>query len=426
MNDVTDLGLGERTTPAGSAQPNRAALAGVRIADLTQYEAGPSCTEILAWLGAEVIKVEEPTKGEIGRHGSTDKPGADGAYFLILNANKCSVTANLKEEQGRDLLRRLIAKSDVFIENFGPGTIERLGFDYEAVARINPAIIYAQIKGFASDGPNANFPCLDILAQAAGGVMSMTGERNGRPLIAGAHVGDTGSGLHCAIGILAALYQRQFTGQGQRIEIAMQEAVIGLSRAKYAAQALVGPGEAVKRSGNSSGRHVYAPCDVYPCKGGGLNDYCYVYIKGAKIRPWENLLRIVGREDLIGNPQFATPKLRVERLDEVNEIVAQWTRQHDKRHVMKTFMEVGVYASAVMDTRDLLDDPHLKKRGAFVTVDHPVRGEFTIPGCPIKMSGSPVEVKAAPLLGADNNDVYGKLLGIPADELAALREQKII
>ena len=426
MNDAADLELHGRTTPAGSAQPNRSALTGVRIVDLTQYEAGPSCTEILAWLGAEVVKVEEPTKGEIGRHGSTDKPGADGAYFLILNANKRSVTANLKEEQGRDLLRRLIAKSDVFIENFGPGTIERLGFDYDAVARINPAIIYAQIKGYPSDGPNAQYPCLDILAQAAGGAMSLTGERGGRPLIAGVHVGDTGAGLHCAIGILAALYQRQFTGQGQRIEVAMQEAVIGLSRAIYAAQALLGPGEAIQRHGNSSARHVYAPADIFPCKGGGPNDYCFIYIKGAQLRPWDALLRVVGREDLIGDANYATPKARSERIAEVNEIVARWSRQHDKRYVMKTMSEAGVYASAVMDTRDLLDDPHLKKRGAFVTVDHPVRGEFTIPGCPIKMSGSPVEVKAAPLLGADNNDVYGKLLGIPAEELTTLREQKII
>jgi formyl-CoA transferase len=256
--------------------------------------------------------------------------------------------------------------------------------------------------------------------------MSMTGERGSRPLIAGVHVGDTGSGLHCAIGVLAALYQRQFTGQGQRIEVAMQEAVISLSRALYAAHPVLKPGEAIPRKGNSSARHVYAPSDIFPCKGGGTNDYCFIHIKGSNVRPWDALLRVAGREDLIGDERYATPKARSERIAEVNDIVTQWTRQHDKRAVMKALGAVGVYASAVMDSRDLENDPHLRKRGAFATVNHPVRGEFTIPGCAIQMSGSPVQVRPAPLLGADNEDVYGELLGITADELSTLREQKII
>src|SRR5215210_4255361 len=211
----------------------RPALAGVKVLDLTQFEAGTSCTETLAWLGAEVIKVEEPTRGDQGRSASSERPGVDSFYFLLLNANKRSITCNLKHPRGAELLRRLIEHADVFIENFGPGVIDRLGFSYQQVSQINPRIIYAQIKGFAPGSPYEKFLAFDMIAQAVGGAMSTTGEPDGRPLKPGPTIGDTGTGLHTAIGILAALYQRQFTGHGQRIEVAMQECVINFGRIAY-------------------------------------------------------------------------------------------------------------------------------------------------------------------------------------------------
>src|SRR5260370_990422 len=301
--------------PAEAARPG--ALHGVRVVDLTQFEAGTSCTQTLAWLGAEVIKVEEPTTGEQGRSASADRPGADSYYFMLLNANKQSVTANLKSEKGRGLLRAFIEKSDVFVENFAPGVIERLGFGYETVCRINPRIVYAQIKGFAPDGPYGKFLAFDMIAQATGGAMAITGEPDGRPLKPGLTIGDTGTGLHCAIGILAALYQRQFTRRGQYLEFA-------------------------------------------------------------------------------------------------------------KHTVMKMLGEAGVPVGAVFDTQELSSDPHLRRRGAFVTVKHPVRGDFTMPGWPVHMSESKVPIEAAPLLGAHNREIYGGLLGLTPDELTTLRDAKAI
>ena len=408
--------------PDEAARPG--ALHGVRVVDLTQFEAGTSCTQTLAWLGAEVIKVEEPTKGEQGRSASADRPGADSYYFMLLNANKQSVTANLKSEKGRGLLRALIEKSDVFVENFAPGVIERLGFGYETVCRINPRIVYAQIKGFAPDGPYGKFLAFDMIAQATGGAMAITGEPDGRPLKPGLTIGDTGTGLHCAIGILAALYQRQFTGRGQYIEVAMQEAVINYARISYASQALWG--KPAPRVGNQSILGTNSPSESYPCKGGGPNDYCYIYTSRATSQHWDRLLKFIGREELVGDSRFATAQMRFKHRDEVDVMVSNWTRKFDKHTVMKMLGEAGVPAGAVFDTQELSSDPHLHRRGAFVTVKHPVRGDFTMPGWPVHMSESKVPIEAAPLLGAHNREIYGGLLGLTPDELTTLRDAKAI
>ena len=400
------------------------ALRGVRVVDLTQFEAGTSCTLTLGWLGAEVIKVEEPTRGEQGRGASTDKKGFDSQYFMLLNANKKSVTANLKTDKGCAILRGLIEKADVFAENFAPGVIERLGFGYDVVREINPRIIYVSVKGFGDDGPYNNYLAFDMIAQATGGAMSITGEPDGRPIKPGPTIGDTGTGLHAAIGVLGALYQRQFTGEGQRIQCAMQDCVINYSRISYAAQYLWG--HAAPRMGNQSIMGTNSPSETYPCKGGGPNDYCYIYTSRANQAHWERILKIMEREDLIGDPRFDSPEERFKNRHVVDEMLSEWTIQYDKIEVMRRLGEQGIPAGAVMDTMELSNDPDLNRREIFVTVKHPVRGDFKMPGWPVKMSSSKVPITAAPLLGADTEDVYGSLLGLSMEEIAVLRDEKAI
>lgn len=398
---------------------NDAALSGVRVVDLTQFEAGTTCTETLAWLGADVIKVEPPGRGEQGRGATAERSGVDSPYFVMLNANKRSVTCNIKSEKGAALLGRLIENADVFIENFAPGVIERLGFSYDDVRRINPKIVYAQIKGFAPNGPFAKFLAFDAIAQAAGGALATTGESGGRPIKPGPNMADTGSGLHCAIGILAALYQRKATGEGQRIEITMQDAVINFTRIAYAAQEMFG--SPPPRVGNQSLIAGTSPSEVYPCLGGGENDYCYVYTTRANNLHWEKLLEVIGRRDLLNDPRFSDAKTRASNYKDVDAVVAAWMRNVSKHDAMRLLGEAGIPASAILDTRELAADEALRERETFVTVDHPKRGPVTIPGFVIKMSGSHVAVKASPLLGADNDDVFGGLLGLSADEISGLR-----
>jgi formyl-CoA transferase len=343
---------------------------------------------------------------------------------MLLNANKRSVTCNLKDERGKALLRALIEQGDVFIENFAPGVIERLGFGYDEVARLNPRIVYAQIKGFAPDGPYGQFLSFDMIAQAVGGAFSITGEVDGRPLKPGPNVGDTGTGLHGAIGILAALYQRQRTGRGQRIEVAMQEAVINVCRIAYVGHAL-GNGPA-RRRGDGGTLGASAPTGLYRCQGDGPNDYCYIHATRGDHQHWQRLMCTIGREDLLTDPRFATTRDRAEHAAELNSIIETWTCQRTKVEAMESLGRAGVPAGAVFDTEELLHDPFLRKRGMFATVQHPVRGEFTMPGWPVKMSESHVPPRSAPLLGQDNPTVFGELLGRSPQQLADLHDAKVI
>ena len=394
------------------------------MVDLTQFEAGTSCTETLAWLGADVIKVEEPKRGDQGRSASSERVGVDSYYFLLLNANKRSVTCNLKDPRGREMLCQLIQQADVFVENFSPGTIERLGFGYDEVSRLNPRIIYAQIKGFSKGSPYEKHLAFDMIAQAVGGAMSTTGEAEGRPLKPGPTIGDTGTGLHTAIGILAALYQRQTTGRGQRIEVAMQEAVINFCRIAYSSQLMWD--KPAPRVGNRGVLGTNAPSEAYACKGGGPNDYCYIYTTRAANHHWERLLHIIERDDLIDDPRFQDNTDRWEHKDEVDAVIAPWVAERTKREVMEILGKSGVPAGAVYDTNELINDPFLQERGMFPTINHPIRGEMKMPGWPVKMSDSCVPVSSAPLLGQDNLHVYGQLLGYGSEQLEALKAQEVI
>jgi len=403
----------------------RSALEGITVVDFTQFESGTVCTQTLAWLGATVIKVERPKWGEQGRGSSADKPGEDSYGFILLNCNKKSITLDVKHPEGKRIAYRLIEKADVFVENFSPGVIERLGFGYEEVRARNPRIIYAQIKGFGSDGPYAHFPAFDAIGQATGGTLSITGEPDGPPMHAGTNIADSGAGYHCAIGILAALYQRTVTGEGQRVEVTMQDVMINFNRSAWVRQLMTG--EEAPRVGNEMPMAPVAPCNVYPCKPGGKNDYVFIYTSRWPGSPqWRKLLEVIGRTDLADDPRFATPESRYEHRHEIDEIISAWTRQHTKREAMELLGSAGVPAGAVFSTLDLTHDEYLRKRGTIVTIRHPVRGELTFPGNSIRLSASSVPIGPAPLLGQHNEEIYRGMLGLGDRELEALRREGVI
>jgi formyl-CoA transferase len=342
---------------------------------------------------------------------------------MLLNANKRSITLNLSSPRGRQMFTEMLKQADVMIENFAPGAIERLGFGYDVVQAINPRLIYAQIKGFG-EGPYENYVSFDMIAQSVGGALSLTGTPETEPLKPGPTIGDTGTGLHCAIGILAALHQRERTGRGQQIKVAMQDAVINFSRIAFARQAA--SGKAAVRSGNRSALGTTAPSGLYPCKGGGLNDYCFIYTSRAGNRHWDRLLKGIGRDDLIGDERFNSPQKRWANHDEVDRILSEFTRSRTKQEVMKCLGDAGVPAGAVYDTMEIAQDRAIQQREMIVTVDHPQRGKFTLPGWPVKMSDSYVKVERSPLLGEHNADVYAAWLGYSADEVAKLKDEDVI
>lgn len=396
------------------------ALSGLRVLDLTQFEAGTSCTELLGFLGAEVIKIEPPKQGEPGRYSFGVKPGKDSFYFLVLNANKRSVTLNLRSAEGVAIFKRLVPHFDVLVENFALGVMERLGLGYETLRAIHPRLIYATIKGFGSSGPYAEYKCFDTVAQAAGGALSTTGFPESPPCAPGPTLGDTGTGVHAAVGILAAVVQRERTGQGQKVEVAMQDAVVNFMRVRMLGQYITHT--AVPRAGNAV--PLLSPSDLYPCAPGGPNDYVYIFVTTREM--WDAVLRCIGHSDLIGDPRFTELRERNQHREAVHEMIASWTQQRDKWEAMHTFAKAGVPCSAIFDTNDVINDPHLAARGMIVDIDHPQTGAFRMPGCPLQLSESPAEIRAAPLLGEATNEVLGRELGMTASDLAALREKGIV
>ncbi len=399
-------------------------LAGIRVLDMTQFEAGPSCTETLAWLGAEVVKVENPASGDPGRRLGGPGVGADDPYFLEFNANKKSVTVNLKDPKGLQLVKDLAAKADVLVENFAPGAIERLGLGYDVVKAINPSLIYCQVKGFGEGSPYEKNLAFDMIAQACSGIMSTTGELDGRPLKPGPSLGDTGTGMLLSISILGALFRRARTGQGEHLQVAMQDAMLHYLRIAFAVQAKTG--KAAPRAADTSVTGGNPPMGTYPCKGGGPNDYVYVYTSRANPEHWRRLLAVIGREDLVGDTRYDTPAARAERKGEVDAMVATWTRQHTKHEAMEIIGAAGIPAGAVLDTMELYNDQTFEDRGIMQTIQHPERGPFKMVAWPVRFGGRPPEVKPAPLLGADNDEVLGHWLGLEADQIGGLRAGKII
>ena len=418
----------QKTISADVASEHPRALTGVKILDLTQWEAGSACAQSLAFLGADVFKVERPKLGDPARIASADSPDADSLYFLVLNSNKRSITIDLQNGKGKEVLTRLIRECDVFLENFAPGTTDKLGLSYEAVSKINPRIIYGTVRGFSEESPYRDFRCFDAIAQSTGGAVAFTGEPDGPPIKPGPTFADTGSGLHLAIGILGALYQREFTGKGQSIRVAMQEAVMNFSRITFARHQLTG--KPVTRVGNGSPSSTAAPSGLYPCKGGGPNDYCFIYTARDELtgnRQWRALLKTIGRSDLLDDIRFVNPEARFERKEEVDEIIRPWMLRQDKRTAMEMLNGAGVPAGAVFDTGDLMNDPSFRATGMLTEIIHPTRGPVVLPGWPVKMSGSPTPpISCPPALGQHTDTILNDLLGMDESEIGDLRSSQAI
>jgi formyl-CoA transferase len=401
------------------------ALAGVRVIDMTHVQAGPVCTQLLAWMGADVIKIEPPGRGDVTRSQLRDLPDVDSLYFTMLNGNKRSLTLNLKSDEGKAVFTELLERSDILVENFAPGALDRLGFTWERIQEINPRLIYASLKGFGP-GKLEHAKAYEPIAQATGGSMSTTGFEDGPPVVTGAQIGDSGNAVHLFGAIVTALYQRTNTGRGQRVQIAMRDGILNLCRVKLRDQQRLanGPlneypneefGTSVPRSGNASGGGH--PGWALRCKPGGPNDWIYMVIQP---QIWEALLTKIGRTELLGNPDYDQPHARLARLSEIFAIVEEWTMTKTKWEAFTELNEVNVPCGPIIDTSELLEDDDLRASGMVVEVEHPQRGPYKTVGCPFTLSDSPVQVERSPLLGEHNAQIFRELLDKPDDELDRL------
>ena len=404
------------------------ALDGVKILDFTHVQSGPTCTQLLAWFGADVIKVERPGVGDATRKQLVDVPGADSLYFTMLNHNKRSIELNSNNETGKEILTRLIEECDVLVENFAPGALDRMGFAWERIQEINPRLIMASIKGF---GPGKYEDCkvYENVAQCAGGSASTTGFLDGPPLVTGAQIGDSGTGLHLALGIVTALFQREKTGKGQRVQAAMQDGVLNLCRVKLRDQQRLaaGPlneysqfgegiefGEATPRAGNDSGGGQ--PGRILKCKGWETDPNAYTYfITQAPV--WEAICDVIGKPEWKTQEGYATPPERLDKLNEIFDTIEAWTMTKTKYEVMAICNPLNIPVGPILSMKEIAEDEGLRATKTIVEVDHPDRGPYLSVGCPIKLSESPVDVERSPLLGEHTNEVLREVLGYSDEEM---------
>ena len=409
------------------------ALEGVRILDMTHVQSGPTCTQLLAWFGADVIKVERPGVGDATRGQLRDIPDVDSLYFTMLNHNKRSVTLDPKTEQGAKIFTRLIEECDVMVENFAPGAIDRMGFPWEKIQEINPRMIFASINGFGP-GPFEDCKVYENVAQCTGGSASTTGFRDGPPLVTGAQIGDSGTGLHLALGIVTALYHREQSGKGQRVECAMQDSVLNLSRVKLRDQQRLahGPlteysqhgegipfGEATPRGGNDSGGGQ--PGWIVKCKGWETDPNAYVYfITQAAV--WGSICDLIGKPEWKEDPGYAKPDVRLDKIKAIFATIEEWTMTKDKFEVMGLCNPLNIPCGPILSMKELAEEPALRKTGTVVEVDHPERGKYLTVGNPIKLSDSPSDVARSPLLGEHTDEILKQVVGLTDEDIASARE----
>jgi formyl-CoA transferase len=413
------------------------ALQGVRVLDMTHVQSGPTCTQILAWFGADVIKIEKPGEGDPTRSQLRDVPGTDSLYFTMLNSNKRSMTLNTKTEAGKKILTQLIEKCDVMVENYAPGAIDRMGFPWEKIQQINPRMIYASVKGFGP-GPFEDCKVYENVAQCTGGSASTTGEIDGFPMVTGSQIGDSGTGIHLVAGILAALLHREKSGKGQRVTVAMQDAVLNLCRVKLRDQQRLARtrvlkeypqypngkfGAAVPRAGNASGGGH--PGWIVRCKGWETDPDAYEYVI-TQAQAFPALAKIIGHSEWLEDPEFNTPEARLPKLDFVFAEIEKWTMTLDKMEVMAALNAVNVPCGPILSMQEIAEELALRKTGTVVEVDHPTRGKYLTVGNPIKLSDSPSDVQRSPLLGEHTEEILKTVLGLKDDEIQAARRQGAI
>ena len=401
------------------------ALEGIRVIDMTHDQAGPSCTQMLAWLGAEVIKVEMADGiGDRARWLRRDDPDLDSYFFLLLNNNKKSTTLNLRDPKGKELFKKLIKDADIMAENRGPGAMDRLGLGYEDLKKINPRLIYAAVKGFGSYGPYSDYKCFEPVAQATSGALSCTGFDDRPPAVLGANVGDSGTGMHTVIGILAALVQRNVTNEGQLVEVAMQEAVLNLTRVRFTGTLTDGSPE--PRQTSHEGRRPGSVGGLFVCAPGGQNDYVYLMLPPDNPGMFPLAMSAMGRSDLIEDKRFSTAESRAANAEELGKIIENWIAERDKRTVMAAFGSAGVRCGAVYDTSEVMADPPLRERETITEIKHPARDTYPMIGSPVRLSDSSVEVTRAPLYSEHSDEIFSTLGGLSEAEIFELRNSKVI
>jgi len=407
------------------------ALEGVKILDFTHVQSGPTCTQLLAYMGADVIKVERPGVGDITRGQLRDVRGADSLYFTMLNGSKRSITIDSKHTRGKEILDRLVKECDVLVENFAPGALDRMGLTWEHIHKLNPRMIVASVKGFGP-GPYEDCKVYENVAQCAGGAASTTGFRDGPPLVTGAQIGDSGTGLHLALGIVSALYQRIRTGRGQKVLAAMQDGVLNLCRVKLRDQQRLahGPlteysqhgegvpfGKAVPRAGNDSGGGQ--PGWILKCKGWESDPDAYIYfITQAPV--WGTICEVIGKPEWKTDPDFATPPARLPRLRLIFNTIEQWTMTKDKFEAMDILNKYDIPCGPILSMKEIAEESSLRETGTVVEVDHPTRGKYLTVGNPIKLSDSPADVRRSPLLGEHTEEILRKVLGYSEKEVAEI------
>jgi formyl-CoA transferase len=408
------------------------ALDGVKILDFTHVQSGPTCTQLLAYMGADVIKVERPGVGDITRTQLRDVKGQDSLYFTMLNGSKRSITIDSKHPKGKEILERLVKTCDVLVENFAPGALDRMGLTWEHIHKLNPRMIVASVKGFGP-GPYEDCKVYENVAQCAGGAASTTGFREGPPLVTGAQIGDSGTGLHLALGIVSALYQRVRTGRGQKVLAAMQDGVLNLARVKLRDQQRLahGPlaeysqygegvpfGKATPRAGNDSGGGQ--PGWIVKCKGWESDPDAYIYfITQAPV--WAPICDLIGKPEWKTDPDYATPPARLPRLRHIFDTVEQWTMTMTKFEVMDKCNALDIPVGPILSMKEIAEEPSLRKTGTVVEVDHPGRGKYLTVGNPVKLSDSPADVRRSPLLGEHTEEILSKVLGYSAKDVADIK-----